>query len=532
MTNKIDIIYMTKIFELTKEYVEHYELSNNEWFSFANKCSQEEFLKSQEGFYYAVKAFPRILSKLASNIDSSEARLLIIENLWEEHGHGNSDLFHTNTYFQYLQSLGFNKKQSDIQQQPWVSEWITNVLNKDYSEEQYAMYIAGIEYIYARISKFIANLIENYSLFCSQNHYANHAVLDYEHSKELIITSLLIQKEKSSLSDEEMMYYFKLGISEFLILYENMILLTELDAIEICKEKYAFYYGREDTSIAKNFLQSWYDLKISKNDKKPANVLTICSGGENTIDLLSMEYGHNITLLDINQNQLSLAKEKIESIKKYNYLPKDLMIFNTGKFEKIFTFVKNSFTYEELKQISLENPLALNKFKWICDNAFSNRILEIVFTDNATKYSKDNFADHFYNLFVKQIKWYFETKPEFSNVGSIFFDTAPINYQVKINPDNFISYYNGDFLSFFKESDIKFDLIDLSNISDWMPFVEMQKIVSIIYSNLNKDGVIVGRKLLGDYKWIDLQKDLKSSTILHLFDCTSFYSECVLIKKL
>lgn len=524
--------YMTKIFELTKEYVEDYKLNNHEWFSFANKCSQEEFLKSQEGFYYAVKSFSRILSKLASKIESSEARILIIENLWEEHGHGNKEFFHTNTYFQYLQSLGFNKKQSEIQKQPWVTEWINKVLNKDYSEENYAMYIAGIEYIYARVSQFIANRIESYSLSCSQNHYANHAVLDYEHSKELITTSLLIQKENGSLSDEEMMYYFKLGISEFLSLYDNMILLTEEEAVEICKEKHAFYYGREDTSIAKNFLQSWNDLKIKNNDKRQANVLTICSGGENAIELLSMEYGHNITLLDINPNQLILAKEKIESIQKDNNLSKDLMIFNTGKFEKIFSFVKKSFTYEELEQISLENPLALNKFKWICDNAFSNRILEIVFTDNATKYSKDNFSDHFYSLFVKQIKWYFKNKPEFSNVGSIFFNTEPINYQVKINPDNSINYYHGDFLSFFKESDTKFDLIDLSNISDWMPFGEMQKIVFTAYSNLNKDGVIVGRKLLGDYNWIDLQKDLKYSTLLPLIDCTSFYSECVFIKKL
>lgn len=522
---------MTKIFELTKEYVEDYKLNNHEWFSFANKCSQEEFLKSQEGFYYAVKSFSRILSKLASKIESSEARMLIIENLWEEHGHGNKELFHTNTYFQYLQSLGFNKTQSEIQKQPWVTEWINKVLNKDYSEENYAMYIAGIEYIYARVSQFIANRIENYSLSCSQNHYANHAFLDYEHSKELITTSLLIQKENGSLPDEEMMYYFKLGICEFLSLYDNMILLTEEEAVEICKEKHAFYYGREDTSIAKDFLNSWYKLKEKNNDNVSAKVLTVSSGGENAIALLSMDYANEVTLLDINSSQLDLAKEKIETISKIGYLDNDLIIFNIGKFEKIFNFLKNSLSYEDLEQISLSNVAALSKFKWICDNTFSNKILEIVFTENATKYSKDNFADHFYNLFIKQITWYFKTKPSFSNIGSIFFDTAPINYQVKIHPKNLITYYNGDFLSFFKDSNATFDLIDLSNISDWMPFHQMQTIVSIAFSRLNKNGVIIGRKLLGDYKWINLQENLNFSMILHLLDNTSFYTECVLIKK-
>lgn len=524
---------MKNIFTLTKQYVEQYDLDSHLWFSFANQCSQEEFLKSQEGFYYAVKGFPRILSYLASQIDSSEARLLVIENLWEEHGHSNKDAFHTSTYFKYLQSLGFKKEESDIAHQPWVDEWLDHVLHKNYEPAQYAMYIAGIEYIYARISQFIAHLVNNYNLCNEQTHYANHAVLDYEHSKELIETSLLIQKESSSLSDIDMMAFFKLGISEFLQLYNNMILLIEKEAHIILQEQHAFYYGREDTSVAKDFLNQWYQTY-----NKVAQVLTICSGGENAIELLSMNKDNaqslNITLLDINPYQLDIAEKKIKCIKNTGSLSHDLSIYHIGKFEKIFAFLKHSLTYQELQLVGNQNPLALNKLKWICDNVFSNKILEIVFTDNATKYSKDNFADHFYHLLVKQIGWYFKNQPQFSNIGSILFNTPPIDYKVKINLANSIDYYNGDFLSFFNHLDNinkTFDLIDLSNISDWMPFNDMHKIVETAFSRLNKGGVIIGRKLLGDYQWKQLQETLIGSILIPMVDNTSFYTECVFIEK-
>lgn len=521
---------MTQIFQLTQQYVENYNLDKNVWFSFAKQCNQNEFLASQEGFYYAVKAFPRILANLASKIDSSKARLLVIENLWEEHGQGNKQLFHTTTYYQYLQSLGFNKEQSFISHQPWVDEWIEKVFNKNYSTEHYAMYIAGIEYIYARISHFISQLVSNYDLKCEQSHYAKHSVLDYEHSKELIETSLLIQEDGEKISDEDMMYYFTLGIEEFLQLYSNMVLLTEKEAYAICQENHAFYYGREDTSINQQFLDSWY--KNYNPQYRNADVLMICSGGENAIELLCMKESHHLTLLDINPHQLNLARNKINSIKEYGHLTEDLLIFQTGKFEKIFTFLKKSLNYDELQGISQNNNTALKKLKWICNNAFSNQILEIIFTENATKYSKDNFADHFYRVFKKQIQWYFEVTPKYSNIGSILFDTPPINYERELNLNSSIDYYHGDFLSYFKDCDKSFDLIDLSNISDWMPFEQMKSIVSSAYERLNKNGVIVGRKLLGDYQWIDLQDNLNNSIILPVLDTTSFYTECVFIQKI
>ena len=311
--------------------------------------------------------------------------------------------------------------------------------------------------------------------------------------------------------DEEMMSYFILGITEFLQLYEKMILLTTEDAKLIAQEKCAFYYGREDVNINYDILNTWH-----KQNNKKAEVLMICSGGENVIELLSMKNPNNFVLLDINPNQLELAKNKIEAINDNNYKYSQLSTFNSGKFEKLFQFFRNSFTYEELENIAQKDHNALKKLKWICDNIFSNEILEIVFTDNATKYSKESFSAHFYKMFKKQIRWYFETQPKNSNIGSILFNHNPINYEKKLNKENSINYFNGTFLEYLNNNNKTFDLIDVSNISDWMPIDEMKVIVEKLYSQLNTNGIIVGRKLLGNYEWKNLQETLENSKIYYL----------------
>lgn len=362
-----------KIFVDTQLYIEAYPLKDHVWFNFLKNASQSEFLKSQEGFFYAVKAFPRMLSKLASMIEDSESRLLVIENLWEEHGQGNSTLFHTNTYFQYLVSLGLKGDINSISHNPWVEEWIDNVLDKEMSASQYASYLAGIEYIYARISKKITQKLKKFDLVCEQTHYQNHSVLDYAHAGELLEVAIKCQKN----IDEDLMEAFKLGVAEFLYLFKDMVLLTEFEASEIAKDKIAFYYAREDAQIECNVVK-----KIAKDEVK---VLMICSGGENSIELLKLDKIVDITALDINPNQIALAKAKIKSINKNHELSDELFISHEGKFEKIFEILANSFNTSELLGIANKEHNALEKLKHVCENIFSNKILEIVFTPEATR---------------------------------------------------------------------------------------------------------------------------------------------------
>jgi len=517
----------TKIFQDTKDYVEQYPLNSLNWSKFLSKANQNEFLYSQEGFYYAVKAFPRMLAKLASSIEDSENRVLVIENLWEEHGQGNTNLFHTNSYCQYLKSLGLNKDIKELAHNPWIDEWVKHTLAKDYTATQYAAYLAGIEYIYAPISKMIADRIQGFNLYCEQTHYAKHSVLDYEHAAELLQVAIQCKKEEN---DEQIFDIFKQSIEDFLYIFEKMVLLTEVDAQEIAKEKIAFYYGREDTTIEKELVNKVFQ----ENETEKLKVLMICSGGENSIELLKLDKAIDVVALDINPHQIDLAKQKINAIQNTNNISDNLVIFNTGKFEKLFEVLANSFNSNEFWLIGTgRNQIAQDKLKYVCNNLFSNHILEIIFTEEATKYSKENFAEHFYRIFSEQIKYYYGNKPEYSNIGSVLGKTYPINYQGVINQNSSINYFNGTFDDYFKADNGKYDIIDVSNISDWMNKEKTINTIKLVHSHLKDGGYLIGRKLLGDYNWMELiSKECElDMDIEEVTDKTSFYTQTIIAKN-
>jgi pyrroloquinoline quinone (PQQ) biosynthesis protein C len=516
----------TAIFETTKDYVEQYPLNSLNWSAFLSKASQEEFLNSQEGFFYAVKAFPQMLAKLASLIEDSESRMLVIENLWEEHGQGNEKLFHTNSYYQYLQSLGLKKDIKEIQHNPWIEDWINLSLSKNYTATQYSAYLAGIEYIYARISKIISDRIQVFTLYYEQTHYAKHSVLDYAHAAELLEVAIKCQQEES---DEEIFNIFKESIDDFLNMFEKMVILTEQDAQEFAKEKVAFYYGREDTTIEKNVVEQFAAENINKKPK----VLMVCSGGENSIELLTMNKAVDIVALDINLHQIAVAKSKIDDIFNQNNVSLDKIIYNEGKFEKLFQVLAKSFNDKDFWEITNEQTRGLEKLKYVCDNLFSNKVLEIIFTEEATKYSKQSFPEHFYNVFAAQIKYYYEENIQYSNIGSVLGKTKPINYQGEINKNSSIDYFNGTFEQHFKNDNTKYDIIDVSNISDWMSKEKTIQTIKLVHSHLNKGGYLIGRKLLGDYNWIELiSNDCGlNMDIEEVKDQTSFYTQTVIAQK-
>ncbi len=80
----------------------------SKYLTFLAKANREELQRSQVPFYYAVEAFPLLLLKLASQITNEGARYLIVENIWEEHGQGDQNKFHTQTFKTHLAALGFN----------------------------------------------------------------------------------------------------------------------------------------------------------------------------------------------------------------------------------------------------------------------------------------------------------------------------------------------------------------------------------------------------------------------------------------
>jgi pyrroloquinoline-quinone synthase len=495
--------------------------TNNGWtlhryHTFIEESNQAEYLRSQIPFFFAVQAFPRFLAKLVSQIETSEDRLLVVENLWEEHGHGNKNQFHTTTFKEFLTALGWD---GEFHQNPWIQEWISKVLSKDMSAGAYAAYLAGIEYAYAPISKTIADHVKTLDLVAEQSHYAVHSELDWIHGDELLTVGVHLEHDEDVVKEA-----FNAGQDEFLELYNHMVIATAHEMKKVHEEGISFYYTREDSSPEIKAIND----TCKKNGEN--NILMIASGGETIIDMLGLPCHLQIDAVDMNINQINLCKYKIlELLADSRYYNKEENF--SGKFEQVFLKIRTSFNYHGnglLSDYIKESPVARQKLKYIVNELFSNENLSHVFSDRATKYSSESFAEHFYNVFVKACESKIESTITRRNIENIIdgIDIHPShNTQSALKANHFkhaIQYIHGDFEAL--DVNKKYKVVSISNIGDWMSLEDYKKVILDVKGRLTDDGVIVCRKLLGDYNLKNLLVDcgfkVKSDN-----DVTWFYSE-------
>ena len=481
-----------------EQFIDSYDLEKTKFFHFCQNATREEFLKSQVGFYYAVSAFPQMLCKLASQIETSEIRLKVAENIWEEHGNGYDQKFHTKSFINYLTSLGL--KDDKLEHNFFVDTWVKQCLSLPLSASQYAAYLAGIEYIYAKLSLLVCKTLERFDLVCEQNHYEKHGELDFHHAQDLLEVAY-------ELENTDHYQTFCLSVDNFIDLFNQMTFMTHSEVEHISKEKIAFYYSREDSQV---------ELSCLKNSR--SSILTVCSGGEHIIHIKKCYPDARIVALDINVHQIELTKNKIENISEFQENP----IFNVGKFELIFQYFASKISMEDIKKIQKNDYFSIKKLELLCRDIFSNQNLNIIFTEDATKYSSDNFSLHFFTIFLDKIK---KMDNDCSNMANILGKTLPSQFPISINNKD-IDYFLGDFDSFFKQSDAKFDLISISNIGDWMPQDKYIFLIDTAISFLNYKGCLVARKLLGDYSLQDIFSNRFSKFHMET-DITGFYKECM-----
>lgn len=152
--------------------------------------SKQSFLNSQKPFIHAVEAFPCALSAVVSKMPRYQQRIAIVENVWEEHGHGLASKSNIATFAQYLKALGSTESDPGEIDLPshvlLFNETIRNYCLANPPEAGAAL-LGMIEYQYIEISHLIANLIIERSWVVpgEQNHYATHEELDQQHAEEL-----------------------------------------------------------------------------------------------------------------------------------------------------------------------------------------------------------------------------------------------------------------------------------------------------------------------------------------------------------
>ena len=148
---------------------------------------RNDFIETQIQFFHAVAWFPRAMSHLLPRLQSSEARLGILDNISEEYGTVGTGHAHVNTFQNFLASLRVPATAIDSRVQ-WPEVRTFNLALSgagSYADCSMALAALGmIEDLFSGISEYIAKAMVERGWLTEQmlHHYSVHASLDIEHA--------------------------------------------------------------------------------------------------------------------------------------------------------------------------------------------------------------------------------------------------------------------------------------------------------------------------------------------------------------
>jgi len=449
-----------------------------------------------------------------------------------------TQLFHTSTFKTHLSALGWEG--SHLEHCPFVHDWIERLFNLD-CPQQLFLSLAAVEYFYAVISETITETLAKHDLLCEQHHYEKHSELDWEHGRELLEAMVHAGHE----FDKDV---FDHAQQDFLHLFDSLAFPT-LKEMEMLRQTQpiAFYHTREDQGVLDEALELVRETRSSctfhSNESRSLDKLSVlltCSGGEHVLHCLARsELISSITALDVNPKQIELCQEKLENLKtSYDLNFKDVPLSHQqsalGRFEFLFSWIRQYLTRLEGNghRSSWLSSVTDAHLKYIVGRVFSNDVLEAVFTKDATMYTTASFADHFVTVLQSLLR-----ELDHSPMARNIFLGEPFPYPAEIRSALRDQRVRVQYIcSHIQEFDFGsgYDLIDLSNVGDWLPLESFREIVQRAVAALTPGGTLILRRLLGDYDLVsDVLKPCTSSlcSIRHVDDRTHFYSQTVIAAK-
>lgn len=192
----------------------------------ARTFAREDFLETQIQFLFAVVFFSRPMSILAGRIGRPELRLSLLENVDDEHGHGDLRLSHERTFLELLARLGATRE--DIERRalwPEVRAFNTTLLGVASLDDTYtALAALGIiEDLFAGISTRLGQGILASGWLAREQiiHYAVHEKLDEQHA-EGFYSLLRGPHDRHPRHAYQIAQGLELGAYVFLRLYEDL----------------------------------------------------------------------------------------------------------------------------------------------------------------------------------------------------------------------------------------------------------------------------------------------------------------------
>ncbi len=212
------------ILELIKSTpVEHQPFFN---YLLNGTMDKEQFKKSQISLIDAVEFFSRPMFVILSKLSTYKERLPIIENILDEHGNGEIDKAHGNTFRQYLVSLGATKKEINNRNLNKAVLEYNNALIKCATNNPTARGLAMMGIIEERYSKISAIIVKEIlkKKWVSKDllyHYSLHEELDVEHAEGFF--NIIKDGWEDMDSRKEIQKGLTLGNSMILNLYNGIL---------------------------------------------------------------------------------------------------------------------------------------------------------------------------------------------------------------------------------------------------------------------------------------------------------------------
>lgn len=312
------------------------------------------------------------------------------------------------------------------------------------------------------------------------------------------------------------------------------------------KNVYMFSQVREDPTIEINIHN-----KLIKNNKR---YLIVGSGGCTVLSLLSKikDDVDIIDVIDFSKEQLYLIQLKISIICYFKSNIDGILDFWEGvlpidRINYIFNKLNLS---DECRNYWLDNNLlytGINQngifeqlFKQLINSDFN---FELVFDRNnlKDKFGEDSvvnslnheFYDHFKNVLYKYNNDetnYFNYQILYNKYNRNYLPIYFNNITNIIKNIDKINYINDNIFDYVSKSNIKYDMIHTSNITDWMNISKCETFLSNIFDKLNDNGIVVMRRLNGDYELSKIISN-KFNIIDIPHDKSEFYNEVVCGKK-
>jgi pyrroloquinoline-quinone synthase len=154
------------------------------------RTSKSDFRRTQVPFRFAVESYSQALAAVLAHVPQLEMRLLVAENVAEEHGHGKARASHKATFHGYLRALGATEAELGVACPVTVCAFNYSLLDFCLVQpyESGAALLGIIEHLYVGISTSIARTLHTRAWVVpgSQRHYDVHQKLDVSHARDLL----------------------------------------------------------------------------------------------------------------------------------------------------------------------------------------------------------------------------------------------------------------------------------------------------------------------------------------------------------